>query len=174
MEKNILDIIKQRRSIRTFEKTRVPNELVLKILEAGRYAPSAENNQPWRFYAITKKENIETVGKYCQIAFLNSFVKEASLIIVIYTKKRHRFVDTDCGLSAQNMMLEAHSLGIGSCYVGAFRAQAIKDFLRLKDTDRIIGIIAFGYPKETPPAPERLPLEAIAKFDSEEDLKMPQ
>jgi nitroreductase len=171
MANDILNLIKQRRSIRKFEKENVSHDFILKILEAGRYAPSAANNQPWRFYVITKEENIKTIGRYCQIAFLNSFVKKASFLVVIYTNKRHRFVETDCGLSAQNMMLEAFSLGIGSCYVGAFREKTIKSFLKLKDSDRIIGVIAFGYPQEIPSATERLGLETIAKFDFEEKIK---
>ncbi len=174
MANDILNLIKQRRSIRNFKKDKVSNDFILKILEAGRYAPSAENNQPWRFYVITKEENIETIGRHCQIAFLNSFVKEASFLVVLYTNKRHRFVETDCGLSAQNMMVEAFSLGMGSCYVGAFREKEIKNFLKLKDFDRIIGVIAFGYPQEIPLAPERLPLETIARFDFKENLKTVQ
>ncbi len=165
---DILKLIKERRSVRKYKKQKIERENILKILEAGRFAPSAENNQPWRFFVLTSEEKIKEVGSNCRLAFLNTFAPEAALIIVIYTDRKHRFVETDCALCAQNMMLEASSIGIGSCYIGAFREKRIKKLLNLDEKQRIIGLIAFGYPAEFPIAPDRLPLEAIAKFD--EDL----
>ncbi len=164
---DIFNLIKERRSIRKYRKERIDRDSIIKILEAGRFAPSAENNQPWRFFVLTEEENIKSVGKACKYLFLNTFVEEAPLVIVMYSEKTHHFVKTDCGLCAQNMMLEAHSLGIGSCYVGAFREKSIKKILGLTESDKILGIITFGYPEKIPSAPERLPLEEIVKSDSD-------
>lgn len=167
---DILDLIKGRRSIRQFKKKAIEKINIQKILEAGRFAPSAENNQPWRFFVLEKEESIKTVGSLCSYGPLNTFVSSAPLLIVIYTYAKHRFVDIDCGLAAQNMMLEAYSLGIGSCFIGAFRERAIKDFLNLEEGSRIIGIIAFGYPEKVPQPPQRLELELITRYDK--DLKI--
>lgn len=164
---DILNLIKERRSIRKYKKEKIDRESIIKILEAGRFSPSAENNQPWRFFVLTKEDSIKSIGKACKYAFLNAFVKEAPLVIVIYSEKTHHFVKTDCGLCAQNMMLEAHALGIGSCYIGAFREKSIKKILGLSEKEKILGIITFGYPEKIPSAPERLPLEEIVKSDSD-------
>lgn len=163
---DILDLIKTRRSIRKYKDIPIKDEDVIKIIEAGRWAPSASNNQPWRFFVITGKENIKKVGNACKYAFLNTFVENARLLVVIYSDKKHRFVETDCALAAQNMMLEAHSLGIGSCYLGAFREKTVKKILGLKE-EKILSIISFGYPEEIPVAPERMPLESIVRSDSD-------
>lgn len=164
---DILNLIKERRSIRKYKKEKIDRESIIKILEAGRFAPSAENNQPWRFFVLTQEDSIKSIGKACKYAFLNTFVQEAPLAIVIYSEKTHHFVKIDCGLSAQNMMLEAHALGIGSCYIGAFREKSIKKILGLSEKEKILGIITFGYPEKIPSAPERLPLEEIVKSDSD-------
>ena len=168
---DILNLIKERRSIRQFKKNKIDRESIEKILEAGRFAPSAENNQPWRFFVIEKSENIKKVGELCSYGPLNTFVSTAPLLIVIYTSASHRFVDLDCGMCAENMMLEAHSLGIGSCFIGAFREKLLKELLNLEDKTRIVSVIAFGYPEKVPPLPKRLTLEELTKFDTDTKIR---
>lgn len=164
---DILSLIKERRSVRQFKKDRIDKASIEKILEAGRFAPSAENNQPWRFFVIEKSENIKKVGELCSYGPLNTFVSTAPLIIVLYTNASHRFVDLDCGMCAQNMMLEAHSLGIGSCFIGAFREKLLKKLLNLEENASIVGIIAFGYPEKVPAPPQRLSLTLLTRYDTD-------
>lgn len=166
-ERNLLEIIKKRRSIRKYKDKKIPDELVKKILEAGRWAPSAANNQPWRFVVVNKKEIIRKLGKNSRYFSVNKHVEDSPLIIVIYTSKRHKWVDLDCGMAAQNMMLEAYSLGIGSCFIGAYRERRIKEILSLSENTRIVGIITFGYPEEILEKEERyrFKLEEITYFN---------
>ncbi|MGB9749808.1 MAG: nitroreductase family protein [Caldisericia bacterium] len=162
---DILEIIKTRRSVRSYKKEKIKEEEILKIIEAGRWAPSASNNQPWRFIIVQNEESIKRIGDACKILTINSFIENSPLIIIIYTEKKHRWVDLDCGMCAQNMMLEAHSLGIGSCFVGAFREKKIKEIINLPEEFNIIGLITFGYKESEKEISPRLDLENLIMYD---------
>lgn len=162
---DILEIIKSRRSIRNYKKEKIKDEDILKILEAGRWAPSASNNQPWRFIVVKNQELIKKIGDACKILTINSFVENSPLIVIIYSEKKHRWVDLDCGMCAQNMMLEAHSLGIGSCFIGAYRENKIKKIVNLPDEFNVIGLITFGYIESGKNFSERLNLEDLMMYD---------
>lgn len=165
---DLLEIIKARRSIRSYKKEKIKKEDVLKIVEAGRWAPSASNNQPWRFIVVEDEDIIKKIGDATKILTINLFVKDAPLIIIIYTEKRHRWVDIDCGMCAQNMILEAHSLGIGSCFIGAFREKRIKEIINLPEDFYIFGLITFGYPEGEVTKKERIELNDLIRFNTYE------
>jgi nitroreductase len=165
---DILETIKSRRSIRSYKKDKIKKDDLLKILEAGRWAPSASNNQPWRFIVVEDEEIIKKIGDATKILTINSFVKESPLIIVIYTVRKHRWIDIDCGMCAQNMMLEAHSLGIGSCFIGAFREKRVKEILNLPQEFYIVGLITFGYLQGEYPKKDRIDLESLVRFNQYE------
>lgn len=162
---DILEIIKSRRSIRNYKKEKIKDEDILKILEAGRWAPSASNNQPWRFIVVKDQELIKKIGDACKILTINSFVETSPLIVIIYSEKKHKWVDLDCGMCAQNMMLEAHTLGIGSCFIGAYRENKIKKIVNLTDEFNVIGLITFGYIESGKNFSERLNLEDLIMYD---------
>ena len=162
---DILEIIKSRRSIRNYRKEKIKEDEILKILEAGRWAPSASNNQPWRFIVVNDEQLIKKIGDACKILTINSFVENSKVLVIIYTEKRHRWVDLDCGMCAQNMMLEAHSLGIGSCFIGAFREKKIKELVNLPDQFNVVGIISFGYKESEKEPTPRLNLEDLVKYN---------
>jgi len=162
---DILEIIKSRRSIRNYKNEKIKDEEILKIVEAGRWAPSASNNQPWRFIIVQNEELIKKIGDACKILTINSFVEKAPLIIIIYTEKKHRWVELDCGICAENMMLEAHSIGIGSCFVGAFKENKIKEIINLPEDFNVVGLITFGYKENEKEPTLRLDLKDIVKYD---------
>lgn len=170
---DILHIITSRRSVRNYKKEKIKDEEVQKILEAGRWAPSASNNQPWRFIVINDDNQIKKIGEVTKILTINNFVANSPLIIIIYTERRHRWVDLDCGMCAQNMMLEAHSLGIGSCFIGAFRENKIKEIVNLPQDYYIVGLITFGYPEGEARPKERIELYQLVKYNyySKENIK---
>ena len=162
---DILEIIKSRRSIRNYRKEKIKEDEIIKILEAGRWAPSASNNQPWRFIVVNDEQLIKKIGDACKILTINSFVETSPVVVIIYSEKKHRWVDLDCGMCAQNMMLEAHSLGIGSCFIGAFREKKIKELVNLPDQFNVVGIISFGYKESEKEPTPRLNLEDLVKYN---------
>jgi nitroreductase len=164
---DMLELIKTRRSIRKYQDKEVPKDLIMKVLEAGRWAPSASNNQPWRFVVVRDKELIRKIGAFSTvIGAINRFIQTVPVILVIFSEAHHRWVDVDCGMCAQNIMLEAHSLGFGTCFIGAFREKDVKDILGIPQKARIIGLITLGYPSEEKKPTTRYEIETIAFFES--------
>ncbi|MDD5756188.1 MAG: nitroreductase family protein [bacterium] len=116
---DILRIIKTRRSIRKYRDKSIADKLIAKILEAGRWAPSGLNNQPWRFMIVqnmVRKNQLSDFSKYSRI------IKDSAALILVFADKRVIYNrDKDLmaiGASIQNMLLAACSLGIGACWLG--------------------------------------------------------
>jgi nitroreductase len=176
--------IAERRSIRVFTEKGVENKNVIKILEAGNWAPSAGNLQSRRFVVVQtlkgRKKIMECV-KSARIAKTGkSKIMKAPVFIVICAdlkKCRTRYIGRkgllfaiqDVAASAQNMALMAHSLGLGSCWIGNFDESAIISRFGLKDGLFPMTILAVGYPEYKPLPPKRFSVDEIAEFDSEAD-----
>ncbi len=163
------EAIEGRRSIRRFQTRRVHKDLIGKILDSARWAPSSGNIQNWQFIVVEDK------GKRLQLseaAAGQSFVAIAPVDIVVcvdnsnmdifYGKRGVEMYSFQNSAAAiQNMLLTAHSLGLGSCWVGAFEEEAVKRILKIPDEIIPVAIIAIGYPAEKPPAPTRRELKSM-------------
>jgi nitroreductase len=148
----LLDFIKQRRSIRSFEITEITEDDIEMILEAGRWAPSASNRQPWEFILIKDKEILKEIASS---AMYGNFVKRAPLAIAIVGKKSisPNWYIIDTSLVSMNMMLMAWSLGIGTCWIGSMDRKKAKEILKLNEDDYLLTILPFGYIKGSIPKP---------------------
>jgi nitroreductase len=143
------DLLK-RRSIRHYKDEPVPQSVLDKILEAGRQAPSAVNRQPWHFILIQDQIVKEKIihPRY------SGFLKDAVFAIVGVcflddpVTQRWAFVDTTIAL--QNMVNAAWLMGVGSCWIGGFREEKIKQILNIPEEARVVAIISFGIPDEKP------------------------
>lgn len=158
-----LEFIKGRRSIRSFLKKDIPEKEIEKILEAGRWTPSASHRQPWEFIVIKNKEILEKISKN---AYYGKFIKEAPVAIVIVGKinisPKWHVIDTS--LVSMNMMLMAWVLGIGTCWIGAMNREKVKELLGLDENDYLLTVLPFGYIKGDIPDPKpRKPLNKIVK-----------
>jgi nitroreductase len=178
----VIEAIKTRRAVRAYETKPVPRDVLNMIIEAGNEAPSAMNSQPWRFVvvedaaakkkllaaalpkakAITEKvkdmdpERYEAIKKrYAELPDPVYYSAPA----IVFVIGRGMYAEHSCPLACENMMLAAHSLGLGSCWVG-FGAMvtddpAVRGLLELKEGDAIFGPILLGYPKTHPPRPPK-------------------
>jgi len=167
------ECIKTRRAIRKYLDVPVPWDLVGNILEAGRYAPSSGNLQNWKFIVVLEKANREAIAEAC---LKQMWIAAAPVIIVICAepKKAERYYGIrgerlytvqNCAAVAENMLLEAHNQGLGSCWVGAFDEEMVKRALAIPEEARPQIILTFGYPDEKVPRPARFPLEPITHFN---------
>ncbi len=168
-----LDIIKKRRTVREFQKTRISDQNLIKILDAGRYAPSAGNNQPWEFIII---KNSESKKALCNVCYDQEFILDAPVAIVVgmnvylsaskYRERGEKLYGIQ-GVSAaiENMLIAAESLGIASCWIGSFSEQAVAIMTNCPDYVRPVAIILFGYPAEDPPEPHRHKLVDIMHYE---------
>ncbi|MFW9948859.1 MAG: nitroreductase family protein [Candidatus Thorarchaeota archaeon] len=160
--KEFLAFIKARRSIRSFESKIIPDEEITMILEAGQWAPSASNRQPWEFIVI---KNQETIQKVAKVASYGRFIKQASTLIAIIGKTRisPKWYVIDTSLVSMNMMLMAWALGIGTCWIGAIDREKAKEILELHKDDYVLTILPFGYIKGPIPTRDRKPFKDIVK-----------
>lgn len=146
---DVLEAIRTRRSIRRYRPDPVPYDLLIKILEAGRWAPSASNSQPWSFVIFTDPE----VKRRITRCFLYGwFLDEAPVGIIVSMDPRLSSCPIQDGsLAVQNMMLAAHALGLGTCWINpAFNDKEVKEILNIPQEHRLICALSLGYPAEIP------------------------
>jgi nitroreductase len=161
---DILETIKTRRSIRKFKETPVKDELIDKILEAGRWAPSGMNNQPWRFAVITDAPLQNEISK---LTHYSKIVKAAKVLISVFLDNNEGYNRTKdvqaIGACIQNMTLEAHSLGLGAVWLGEIikSDESIRGLLGLGNNLELMAVIALGYPDEKPKSSRKKPAELI-------------
>lgn len=165
-----------RRSVRKYQDKPIPNEVVDKILNAGVWAPSAMNGQPWRFVVIQDRKTINKLSdRIKQIASTLpippklSKSKEdvvfygAPLAVFITVSKREDSMRDlnilDCGLAAQNMLLKSYEEGLGSCFIGFAeflkRDPSILEEVGINKDMELLASLIFGYPADSPAAPPR-------------------
>lgn len=169
---DILDVITSRRTIKHFFPKFVSWENIARVIDAGRHAPSSGNIQNWKFvlvYEPSKKQQI------AEAAYEQYDIALAAVLIVVcgepekaerYYGPRGENVYTiqNCAAAAQNMLLEAHSLGLGGAWIGAFDEELVKAACGIPEEARPQAIIAIGYPKEIPEKPPKYPLETLVYF----------
>lgn len=186
---NVYESILSRRSTRRFKQVPVEKEKLLKIVEAGRFAPSGGNNQTNHFLVIQKPEVIQDLVKLVEGAFakmelaeglyrsiqnsiVNSrrggyvFCYDAPVLIVVANQKDYPNNMADSAIAIENMMLEANELDLGSCWINQLRwlqnDEAILAYLQtfgLKENERVFGSLAVGYAATENGLPQRNPLE---------------
>ena len=159
---NLNETIKNRRSIRKFKDMPVEEEKITRILEAGRWAPSGLNNQPWRFYLPGKaeKEKLAEFTKYSHV------IKNCASCICVYLDTGAVYDRTKdvmaIGACIQNMLITAVELGLGSCWLGEIlnRKKEVNEFLNIPAKYELMAVIAFGYGDEHPTS-RRQPLDTL-------------
>ena len=157
---DVLEAIKTRRSIRRYKKTPVPREKLEKILDAGRWAPSARNSQPWKFIVLSDAQVKERVAEL--LAFGKFLAEEPLGIAVVVDPGVSSHPVEDGTLAAYSMLLAAHSLGLGGCWINPSHGEEeLKEILGIPRGERLITVISLGYPDEAP-SKSRRELEEIA------------
>lgn len=153
-----LELARTRYSVRKFKADMIEQAKLDAIIEAGRVAPTACNNQPQKIYVVKSAEKRGKLAEVCRCTF------DAPVILVIgYDKERdwknrrmpgYSSGETDAAIVCTHMMLEAWEQGIGSCWVGAFSADAVAQALLLPDNVRITAMLPIGYAADdAEPAP---------------------
>lgn len=181
--KDIVEIIKTRRCVREYKDDQIPDAEIKFLIDCARYAPSGFNMQPWSFLVIKNKDvmrKISEQGKKSMIPLLepvkNTSRKAADFLVFLKTKGTDMFynapvliiilgnksamtADWDCAMAAQNMMLAAHSRGIGSCWIGgvlpALMDEGFLKELGAPDGYKAVAPLIFGYPKGKTEMPRR-------------------
>jgi nitroreductase len=147
------DLIHNRESVRNYDPNRpVPKEILEKILDAGRIAPSARNYQPWKFLVISSPAMLEKV-KTC---YNREWFKDAPHVLVVLGLKDQAWnrsydgynsVETDVAIAMTHIILAAENEGVGTCWIAAYNPALLKEVLNPDENQLIFGITPLGYSK---------------------------
>jgi len=186
-------VVVRRRSIRKFKEDPVSEKVISKILEAGRWAPSAGNSQPWHFVVLTDVDVKKEIGSVCTESSKKSWAKFSSsrakylaarggswdksnmvkipvLVAVCYTtleRLRDELVLGSAWAAIENMLLAATSEGLGSCIYTFYDVEEenkIRLIIGVPDGFRIAAMIELGYSAFDPPAPTRNSMNEIVSY----------
>jgi nitroreductase len=164
--------MREAHSVRHFKPDAIPEPTLTRILEAGCWAPSAGNLQPWYFYVVTGEDRKTRLEEAC---FDQDQVAGAPAVIVILAdpaRSNERYAERgaqlyciqDTACAAENMILAAEGLGIKSCWIGAFDEIAVQTIVEAPPRLRAVAILCLGYSDETHNAKERLRMNDVVKF----------
>jgi nitroreductase len=162
---DVFEAIQKRRSIRLFVRRAIEPEKLQRVLEAGRLAPSARNMQNWRFISV-HDQNLR--NKLMDASKTQYFVGQAPAVIVgcgtmtdyVMSCGQHAY-SINVAIAMTQMMLQAVEEGLGTCWVGAFDEEKVKELLSIPEDTRVVGLLPIGYPGEKPDARTRNPYEEV-------------
>jgi nitroreductase len=174
---DVLEAIEGRRSIRAFRNKNVSPETVEKLINASRLAPSAGNIQPWKFIIVRKPE---IKKELVEAALGQTFIEESPVVIVVCADEnlssqgyglrgKTLYCLQDTAAAIQNILLAAHSLGLGTCWIGAFHEEDVATTLKTPRGVRPIAIIPVGYAAEKPSPRSRRPIDQIVYHETFSD-----
>ncbi|MDH4122577.1 MAG: nitroreductase family protein [Thermoplasmata archaeon] len=168
---DVLEAIKTRRSVRRYKPDPVPEEILKEILSAARMAPSADNAQPWKFVVVTDEEIKRKLVQACNS---QKFIAEAPIVIVgcgfpddAYATAggyMNSFV-MDVMIAMDHLILAATSLGLGSCWIAAFKEEKVREIIGIPSDARVVALTPLGYPNEVPNKTSRKSLAELISYD---------
>jgi len=159
-----LQALTGRRSIRNYEEKPVAADLIEKIIDAARLAPTANNIQPWEFVVITEP------GVRKKIAGLTDwgkFIAQSGACVAVYCKGVKHYLE-DGSAAIENILVAAHALGLGTCWVAGYGkeyADPIREMLGVPDGYKLVGLVSLGYPAERPAPKDKRSLEDVLHWE---------
>lgn len=178
---DFMDVLRNRRAVRDFKPDPIAPAILRRLVDVAVLAPSAMNDQPWRFSVVTDAAMLERMSTAAKRHLLNCLhvlpkpehfrdlfsdpqlhlFHRAPALIVISADSDNPWVSEDCALAAENLMLAATEMRLGSCWVGFaqtwLNAPEGRDMLNIPLSHRVVAPIVIGLPKATPPAVSRRP-----------------
>ena len=160
----MLKEIENRRSIRNYKNDNIDKKIIFDILNAGIKAPSAKNNQPWRFLIVNNDIKNKISDKMIEIYGINKtaeVIKTVPYLILIYNKDNEYFNHLSIGAAIENILLEAENIGLGTLWIGYIKK--IEDYVKqLVNIDyELVSAIAIGIKNENPLERPRLTLDEV-------------
>jgi nitroreductase len=168
---DVYETIKTRKSVRSYESREVADEVLTRILDAARIAPSANNSQEWRFVVV---RNAETRRQIAEAACRQSFVGEAPVVLACCAKDNRHVMTCgqpsypiDAAIAVDHITLCAAAEGLGTCWIGAFYEDEVKQILNIPPAIRVVALLPLGYPQDPKPVRKpRLSLERIVSYEN--------
>ena len=168
---SLMDIIEERKSVRSYKPQEIEEEKLNYILDAFRLAPSAKNLQPWKLVVVKNNKIIKDLAIACNN---QTFLEEAPVIIAACANEQEAYgvmggymnsYPIDIALALEHLILAATEQGLGTCWIGAFKEQLVKDILGVPDEVRVVALTPLGYPLRDATRRGRKPLSEIVSYD---------
>ena len=158
---DVFEAIRKRRSIRNYTGDSIPVGHLEQIVDAGRWAASGYNRQPWTFVVVTDKAMLE---RFCVVS---KAVEQAAAVIAVVMDDSSQFWLEDASAAVENMLLASTALGYGSCWLEGrtlAHEQELKEWLGVPAEKRLITLVSLGVPVEWP-AKEKKPLSEVLRWE---------
>ncbi len=167
---DVIEVIRQRRSVRSYTDKPVEREKIERLLEAARLAPSASNRQEWRFIVVTDAERRAALA---EAANHQKFVAQAPLVIAACAETDGHLMrcgqpcyPIDVAIAIDHMTLQAVAEGLGTCWIGAFYEEPVKEILGIPEPIRVVELLTVGYPAGPPGRQSRLPMKKTVHWET--------
>ncbi|MFZ5801069.1 MAG: nitroreductase family protein [Candidatus Omnitrophota bacterium] len=158
------EAIIKRASVREYTDKPIGKEILEKLVDAGRRAPSARAVEPWEFIVVTDKKILQQIG---QAAASGSFIKDAAACLVIFCQDTKYYLEDGCA-ATENILLLAADLGLGACWVAGDKkpyAPAISELLKVPAAYKLISLISLGWPKQETRQSKQRALSAVIHWE---------
>ncbi|MEA4884128.1 MAG: nitroreductase family protein [Clostridia bacterium] len=155
-----IEAIKTRRSVRQYLPKPVPKEIIEEIVDCGRLAPSANNDQPWEFVVVTGQEKREAIAA---AATYGKFIADAPVCLLVFARNTRHFLE-DGSAAMENMLIAAHTHGLGTCWIAGANTAYGAEIARICGAPASHGLVALtplGYSTDRPTAYKRSLEEVI-------------
>jgi len=165
---NVFEAIKTRRSVRKYKPQPIPEDHLKQIMTAAQLAPSAGNRQPWRFILVKDPDTKKQLGT---AARNQTWISDAGVIVAALAMDKknpeisERWAERDVMTAVEHMVLAAWELGYGTCWIGAFNEDQVKELLKVPKEMTVINLLPIGVPDQTPEPKGRKTIEELFHLD---------
>jgi len=171
---DVLEAIRERRSIRAFTDEKLSEKDVERLIDAARWAPSAGNTQPLELVVVKDKE---MKRKLSEAALNQTFIQKAPVVIVVCadlnrvsrgygSRGKNLYSLQDTAAATENILLAAQELGLATCWVGAFRDKEVAKAVKAPKNMKPVAIVPVGHPAERPVAPPKRSVNEIVHYET--------
>jgi nitroreductase len=140
---DVFEAVRTALAVRQYRRGEIPNEVVLRIVEAARLTGSSMNGQPWLFVVVRDRDTLRRLGGALRTG---PYVADAALAVAVAVKKASRFAVSDASRAIQSMIVTAWGDGVGSNWVGFGGLQEVASILEVPDEYDVLAVVSFGYP----------------------------
>ena len=155
-----LQALRTRRSVRRYEDKPVPRELLKEIVDCARLAASGRNEQPWEFVVVTEKADLQALA---DLTDHGKHIATAGACVAVFCRDTTYYIE-DGSAATQNLLVAAHALGLGTCWIAGDKkayAKPVASYLDVPEGYKLVALVSVGYPAETPTKDKRPPEEVL-------------
>jgi nitroreductase len=159
-----LEALKGRRSVRVYEEKAVPKNTLEEIIDAARLAPSANNIQPWEFVVVTDKA---TRKKIADLTDYGKFIAQSGACVAVFCKDVKHYLE-DGSAATENILVAAHALGLGTCWVAGYKkayAEPVRKLLGVPDGHNLVSLISLGFPSVKAEAHDKRGVQEVLHWE---------